>query len=173
MKISSTSIENGFFADRFGHRGTESIQGKMPSRSFQISWQDLPPNTRSLALIFIDHDSIPVCGMPWIHWTVANIDPALKELPENASIEMNLLQGVNSWMSGLLPEEWKLSPADATAFGGCAPPDKTHLYKVDVYALDTPLDLKPGFFENELLNAMEGHILAQAELRGFYKAKHE
>lgn len=48
-----------------------------------------------------------------------------------------------------------------TYIGPC-PPDKDHLYTLTVYALDKELDLKEGFFLNELRHAMNGHILAQA-----------
>lgn len=170
MKIYSNNIVNGYLEDKIGSRGTEFLKS-MPSRSFHLAWEDLPAGTKSLALVFIDYDAIPVCGFPWIHWTLANIDPNLKELPENASRTMKLLEGVNSWASGLLPETWKLSPEDATGFGGCAPPDQVHHYHIKVLALDTLLDLKPGFFLNELQKAMEGHILAKAKIDALYTPK--
>ncbi len=171
MKIFSKSIENGYFADRFGHHGTDFIQGKKPSRSFQISWQDIPSGTKTLALVCIDHDAIPVCGFTWIHWAVANIDPKLGELPENASQEKDLLEGVTSWNSGFLPPEWYLSKEDAIGYGGMAPPDKEHEYEVKLYALDNSLSLTKGFYLNELYKAIEGHVLAEARLIGLYKSK--
>ena len=99
----------------------------MPNHSFHLAWDNLPPGTQSLALTFVDHDAIPFCGFTWIHWLAANIDPALKELPENASATMPLLQGVNSWNSGIIPKEYQLSKEEASQYGGCAPPDKDHL----------------------------------------------
>ena len=131
MHIYSNNIKNGYIEDPFGHRGTAFVEGKMPSRSFHLGWKDLPAETKSLALIFIDHEAVPVCGFPWIHWTVANIDPATGELPENASIEMRsqLTQGVNSWASPLLTDDSKLSHEQASAFGGSAPPDKPIVIK--------------------------------------------
>ncbi|MBX9706048.1 MAG: YbhB/YbcL family Raf kinase inhibitor-like protein, partial [Gammaproteobacteria bacterium] len=79
-----------------------------------------------------------------------------------------LLQGVNSWASGIVPEEWHLSHEEASAFGGCAPPDKPHTYTIEVYALDTTLKLKSGFYMNEMLKAMQGHVLAKAVLEAEY-----
>ena len=171
MKIYTNSIKNGYLEDRFGHRGTQFYKDKKPNRSFHLGWKDLPKDTKSLALIFIDHDAIPVCGFSWIHWTVANIDPTLGELAENASVEQKLLEGVTSWNSGILPEEWKLDREDATGYGGCAPPDKEHRYTIDVYALDNKLNLVRGFYKNELLKAMDKRVLAQATLHGLYKTK--
>ncbi len=171
MKVFSTGILNGYFDDRFGHRGEQFLKNIKPSRSFQLGWSDLPAGTKTLAVIFIDYDAIPVCGFPWIHWTVANIDPALGELSENASVEKNLLEGVTSWSSPIIPADFKLSREDDAGFGGCAPPDKAHEYSVDVYALDTTLNLKRGFYMNDLLKAMQGHILDKATVVGLYKTK--
>jgi Raf kinase inhibitor-like YbhB/YbcL family protein len=170
LKIYSNNIINGYFDDKIGHRGTQFLKNK-PNYSFHLGWSDLPKGTKSLALVFDDPDAIPVCGFSWIHWAVANIDPKLDELPENASEDMDLLEGVNSWVSGLLPESIKLSKEEATGFGGCAPPDKTHRYTIDVYALDKMLNLSRGFYLNEMLNAMEGHVLDHAKISALYKPK--
>jgi len=173
MKIWSHNIKNNFLADPFGHRGTEFIKTK-PCRSFHLAWEGAPEKTQSLALIFLDYEAIPVCGFPWIHWTVGNIQPGKNgcgELHENISIEKNLLEGVTSWNSKLLPKERYLDKEDATGYGGSAPPDKAHLYTIDLYALDKTLDLKRGFFMNELITQMKNHILAQASLDFWYKAK--
>lgn len=169
MKIKSTSIANGYFKDDIGHRGTHFFKDKKPNYSFHLAWEDLPVNTVSLALTFIDHDAIPVCGFTWIHWTVANIDPALKELSENASEQLNLLEGVTSWSAGIIPEDWRINKADDAGFGGCAPPDKEHLYTIELYALDKKLILPQGFFMNDLLKAMKGHVLDKCILEALYK----
>lgn len=168
MKIYSTSIINGHLEDRFGNRGSQFLNGKKASRSFQLSWDNLPEGTKSLALIFIDYDAIPVCGFSWIHWTAANIDPNIKELPENASIDMDLLQGLTSWYSKFLPNDWRLSKEEAIGYGGCAPPDKPHQYTIKLYALSKVLDLKSGFYANELLKAMDGYILGKAKITAIY-----
>lgn len=170
MEIFSTSIHQGYFDDAFGHRGTQFLNGK-PNRSFHLAWRNVPSNAKSLALVFIDHDAIPVCGFTWIHWTVANIDPNLNELPENASQDLKLLEGVTSWAAPFAPAEWRLSKEDATGFGGCAPPDKEHLYTIKLFALDTTLNLTRGFYLNELYKAMDGHVLAEARLQAIYRSK--
>ncbi|EQG24610.1 phosphatidylethanolamine-binding family protein [Clostridioides difficile DA00062] len=50
-----------------------------------------------------------------------------------------------------------------------APPDKAHIYELHVFALDKLLDLKNGFYLNELYQEMEGHILEEAVLKGLYE----
>ena len=170
MKLKSNNIKSDYLEDAFGSRGTQFLKTK-PSRSFHIAWEDVPKNAQSLALIFIDYDAIPVCGFTWIHWTVANIDPAQKELPENASLEKKLLEGVSSWASPIIPESWRLNVEDAAGYGGCAPPDQAHLYTVEMFALNKKLDLKRGFYMNALWKAMKGHILDQAALEFWYQPK--
>ena len=49
-----------------------------------------------------------------------------------------------------------------------APPNCLHRYELIVYALDTKLNLKPGFRFNDLYFAMQGHILDQAVVMGTY-----
>lgn len=171
MKISSKSIVNGYFVDNIGHRGTHFFKDVKPNYSFHLAWKDLPKDTVSLALTFVDHDAIPVCGFTWIHWTVANIDPKSNEIPENASTNSNLLEGVTSWCSGIIPADWRLSKEDDAGFGGCAPPDQEHLYTIELYALDKKLDVSHGFFMNDLLKAMKGHILDKCILEALYKIK--
>ncbi|MCE3267767.1 MAG: YbhB YbcL family protein [Burkholderiales bacterium] len=170
MKIQSKNINNGYLDDQFGKYGTQVIKDtQVINRSFEVSWSEIPANTKSLALIFVDHDAIPVCGFSWVHWTVANIDPKLQHLPENASVELDLTEGITSFNAPLAPEVWKLDTEQATGYGGCAPPDKDHGYTLELYALDSILDIKRGFYTNELLNAMDGHILDQAKLRVWYR----
>ena len=53
--------------------------------------------------------------------------------------------------------------------GPCPPPGKPHRYFFKLYALDAPTNLKPHATKAEVLRAIEGHILAQAELMGTYK----
>jgi Raf kinase inhibitor-like YbhB/YbcL family protein len=54
-------------------------------------------------------------------------------------------------------------------YGGPCPPSGTHRYYFKLYALDTELGLDPGATKKELLEAMEGHILAEASLMGKYR----
>lgn len=76
-----------------------------------------------------------------------------------------MIQGVNSWVSPMGGQ----TKEDSTFYGGPMPPDKDHVYKIRVYALDTVLDIKNGYYLNELYDKMKGHILSVAELEGIYK----
>ena len=156
-------LENGYLPDRFGKYAPESdrIDGH-PNRSFPFALSDIPTETQSLAIEFIDYDSIPVCGFCWIHWTACNIDPSVTEFPEDASRlqSVDMIQGRNSEVSPLAGG-YK-DPQIVNRYLGPCPPDKDHVYTLKVYALDTMLNLEEGYPLNELRKAMAGHILARA-----------
>jgi len=169
MLIQSAGIVNGYIEQRFGkYAATIDQLQNTPIRSLPLSWSELPPNTKTLALVMQDYDAAPVCGFSWLHWLVANIDPVPTELKENASRENhNLLQGKNSLAAKQLNGN---VPANLINFyAGPRPPDKDHEYELTLYALDVALDLQPGFAVNELRKAMRGHILDSATIQGIYR----
>jgi Raf kinase inhibitor-like YbhB/YbcL family protein len=121
-----------------------------------LEWRDFPAGTKSFALISDDPDA-PVGT--WVHWVLYNIPPDITRLEENIKPEKEfkngMMQGSNSW--------------PRIGYGGPCPPSGTHRYFFKLYALDTLLDLKPGVNKEQLLKAMAGHILAEAQLMGKYK----
>ena len=114
-----------------------------------LDWFGIPEGTGSLAFIMDDPDA-PVGT--WIHWVLYNIPADMPGLQQGITGVGE--DGVNSW--------------GTTGYGGPCPPGGTHRYFFKMYALDTVLDLGPGANKEELLTAMEGHILGQAELMGTY-----
>ena len=53
----------------------------------------------------------------------------------------------------------------------CPPRGAPHHYHFKVYWLDVKLDVKAGITKKELLNKMEGYIVAKGEIVGLYKRK--
>ena len=138
----------------------------MPQRSCPLEWAESPVGTVSYAIVFQDYDDIPDEGFSWIHWLVADIPGVVHLLKENESRENpKLIQGRNSWMTPL--GDYGLDDSITNFYGGPGP-DRPHEYEVRIYALDTSLGLSPGFYYNELLRAMRGHILGEAVLWGAY-----
>lgn len=165
MKVTSSAIVNGVFEDKYGKRGELNALG-MPTYSIPVKIEDAPDGTKSYALVLDDKDAFPVSGgFVWVHWVAANIQR--DELQENESqTAKDFVQGVNSWLSiqgGSHPAE------SCSYYGGMAPPDAPHIYELRVYALDTVLDLKPGFYMNEMFRQMEGHVLEEVVIKGEYK----
>lgn len=163
MQVISNAIQQGYFADKYGKRGTQFSPNGMPTYSIPFEILDPPENTQSFAVVLEDKDAISASGFVWIHWLIANLTRT--SVSENESQQaQDYVQGANSWASALGKFEIK----EASAYGGMAPPNCEHRYELIVYALDCKLELEAGFRFNDLHFAMQGHILAQASLMGKY-----
>lgn len=117
-----------------------------------LHFEGVPTQAKSLALIVDDPDAP---GHTWVHWTVWNIDPALKELPEG-SVPAGAQQGLNDF-------------GDVRWGGPCPPAGQAHHYRFTAYALSSRLTLPWGSRKPELMSAMRDRILAQAEWMGTYR----
>lgn len=152
MKITSSGIKEGRIDLVYGKFG-EDFVGDMPSRSLPFSIHEAPAGTKSFALILDDKDARPVAGFVWIHWLAANIKTT--DVPAGVSGNRpGFTEGLNSW--------------GVSQYGGMAPPNAPHRYDLRVFALDVELPLTNGFSEEALIQAMKGHILAEASLHGMY-----
>ncbi len=119
----------------------------------QLLIGNVPPGTKSLALIVDDPDAP---RGTWVHWVVWNIAPDSKEIKEG-TVPAGAHQGMNDFRQ--------------LDYGGPCPPSGTHRYFFKIYALDSVLSLGANTSKANLERAMEGHILARAELVGLYQRK--
>ena len=121
-----------------------------------LQWSGLPPSTKALALIVDDPDAP---AKTWVHWVLYDLPGSRSGLPENVRPQEKLpdggKQGTNDFKK--------------IGYGGPCPPSGTHRYFFKLYALDTETSLNPGATKDELLKAIEGHVVAQGELVGKYK----
>lgn len=149
MKLTSTAIaEGGMIPVKYTCDGSDI--------SPPLAWTGVPDTAKSLALICDDPDA-PV-GI-WVHWVLYDLPADSTGLPENVPRDETLANGARQGKN-----DWR-----KIGYGGPCPPGGTHRYYFKLYALDSMLNLKPGKTKAELLKAMEGHILAQAQLMGKYK----
>jgi Raf kinase inhibitor-like YbhB/YbcL family protein len=155
MELTSTS---------FAHQGEIPIRHTCEDRDISpaLAWKGLPAGARSLALIVDDPDAPDPKApkMTWVHWVIYNIPPDAPGLVEGVTTKAlppGTLEGTSDFKR--------------TGWGGPCPPIGRHRYFFKLYALDSVLpDLgKPK--KEALLKAMEGHIIAQAELIGTYQKK--
>lgn len=133
--------------------------------SLPLEWSGVPQKCREFVLICEDPDAPkrPEKDHPYVHWIIYNISPSVTSLPEGIpsfsriEVPVRADQGINSF--------------GKIGYGGPMPPvgHGTHHYIFRLYALDTELALKPGANKQELLEAMQGHIITQTELVGTYK----
>lgn len=162
--IISSGIKDGVIDSKYGING-EFVKNGIPFLSLPIDIHNPPKGSKSYAITILDYDAIEPTGFIWIHWSVANIKGL--SVKENASREdSKLVQGVNSWYSQLIKNP--LTKEQASFYGGMVPPDKEHTYTITCYALDTVLDIKNGFFLNELYEKMEGHVIDKVSITGKY-----
>ena len=126
-----------------------------------LTWTGLPEGTKELALIVDDPDAPR--AEPWVHWVLYKVPTDVRALPEGLPPTPTLdfphgaRQGKNSW--------------GTDGYRGPAPPrgHGTHHYHFRLYALDTPLAAARGLDKSGLIEAMKGHVLAEAELIGTYQ----
>ena len=125
-----------------------------------LSWREVPEGTQSLVLIVDDPDA-PDPRAPkrtWVHWLLYNLPPSAGGLPEDverAALPEGTLEGENDWKR--------------TGYGGPCPPIGRHRYFHKLYALDIELPDLGRPAKAALLAAMEGHVLAEAQLVGTYQ----
>lgn len=123
-----------------------------------LEWEIAPQGTQSFALISDDPDA-PMGT--WIHWVMWNIPAETNELPENVQQTKELTDGTKQG----------LNSSHKYGYTGPCPPSGTHRYYFKLYALDKTLELKGDVTKEQLLDAMEGHILAESSLMGKYQRK--
>ena len=125
-----------------------------------LAWSGVPEGTRSLALVVDDPDA-PDPRNPrttWVHWVLYNLPATSGGLPEgvrDGDLPGGARQGLNDWKR--------------PGWGGPCPPVGRHRYFHKLYALDTVLPDLGTPTRAELERAMEGHVLARAELVGTYQ----
>jgi len=124
-----------------------------------LTWEGVPENTSSFALIVDDPDA---SGGTFTHWVIYNMDGGARGLPE--AVEKT--DRPDNGASGL---QGRNDFADIGYGGPCPPAGDTHSYDFTLYAIDGLLDLGPGASKEELLVAMEGRMLAVATLVGTYE----
>jgi len=121
-----------------------------------LAWGGIPPEAISLALVVDDPDAP---GRTWVHWLAYDLPAASGGLPESVPPEKAVAGGGRQGRNDF----------GRLGYGGPCPPSGTHRYHFRLYALDTVLGLDAGASKAELLQAMQGHVLAEATLIGRYR----
>lgn len=118
----------------------------------EIRWEGLPEGTESLALICDDPDAP---SGDFVHWVVFNIPAEIDSFDENAEISEIADLGMTDY--------------GRKGYGGPCPPSGSHHYHFKVYALDEIIETEKSLDKYDLLDKMEGHVLAKGEIVGLYK----
>ena len=168
------------------------------NRSPHLAWSGAPAGTRSFAVVMHDPDVPADAGdantegktipqdaerTTFYHWLLANVPAQTTEIAEGEASDGVTEKGKGPGQTALglegtndFTDFLKGSPREGTygGYDGPCPPWndlRLHHYHVTVYALDVEtLDLDAGgdFRGGDVLNAIKGHVLAQAEIVGTY-----
>lgn len=124
-----------------------------------LRWAALPALTRELCLVL--EDSSEGRDQPFVHWVVYGIPPDLGGLPENLALHLaSELPGVRHGVNSL----------GNTGYDGPAPmtPGRHH-YHFRLFALDRPVAAEGPLDTVELLRAIAGHVVDEADLHAIYE----
>lgn len=121
-----------------------------------LAWDSAPDKTKSYALIVDDPDAP---GKTWVHWVAFNLPASAGVLPENVPAQDTIAGGGRQGTTDFRK----------VGYGGPCPPTGAHRYYFKLYALDTELALDSSATKDQLLKAMEGHVVAEGQLMGKYQ----
>ena len=122
-----------------------------------LVWSGVPATAKSLVLIVDDPDAPDPAHprMTWVHWLLYNLPADCTALPEAVkALPAGALEGINDWKR--------------TGYGGPCPPIGRHRYFFKLYALDCVLPDLRFPTKSVLEGAMQGHVIAEAQLIGTY-----
>jgi hypothetical protein len=143
--------DGGVIPDKYSFRGG-NVQ---PGFTFANPEQD----TVSYAIIFHDIDVTFMGGTDDIlHWVVWNIPAAAGGIPEG-SLPEGAVVGAN-----MMRQNSYMGP-------GAPPGPKQHHYVFELYALNANLDIPATSGRKELLEAMQGKVIAKAAYVGRFASK--
>ncbi len=122
-----------------------------------LVWSGVPAGAKSLVLIVDDPDA-PDPKAPqrtWVHWVLYDVPPTAAGLAEGGALPAGAKSGLNDWKR--------------TGYGGPCPPIGRHRYFFKLYALDATLAAPDAPTKAQVEAAMQGHVLAGAQLIGTYQ----
>jgi Raf kinase inhibitor-like YbhB/YbcL family protein len=148
-----------------------AFRGENKSPAFEFAWfnatekTDQPATVQSFAVVFHDMEN-PGANRgtaDTLHWTIFNIPGTAKGLPEGLA-------------AGTLPDGTKPGPGIrggdmGSYFGPGAGPGPFHHYVFEFYALDAKLDIPSTATREQLMMAMEGHVIGKAAYVGRFRGQ--
>jgi Raf kinase inhibitor-like YbhB/YbcL family protein len=125
----------------------------------ELDWTNVPAGTVSFVLILHDPDTALMRQTDDVlHWMVFNIPGTVHQLPEGMDATAQLPDGT------IQAKSLRGTPG---FMGPAAPPaGPDHHYTFELFALDTKLDLGVDATRQQVVNAMQGHILGKGVLVG-------
>jgi hypothetical protein len=131
----------------------------------QMSWTGAPATTQSYVLIM--HDPDPVlqgsATNDVLHWAIFDIPGTATGLPENVPKQSELPDG-SKQLNNIANQPGYFGPGPPAGHGA-------HHYTFQIWALNAKLDLPPTTSRADLMNAMNGKVVAKGVYIGMYENK--
>jgi hypothetical protein len=151
MSITTDAINSaGFFDPRY----TCDLDNSSP----ELRWQDTPAEAVGFALIVEDPDAPH--GL-FTHWVVYHIPASIHHLPAGVPAQETLPNGIKQGINSF----------GKLGYGGPCPPigHGIHRYVFRLYALRSMPEIPSRVSRDQMLAAIEPHVISTAELVGRYQ----
>jgi len=158
LQLSSSAFADGTtIPDKYTCSPTGTMASPADMTSPALSWVNPPKGAQSFVLLLHDPDAHAAKSMYDItHWLIFNIPGDATSLPEGVKADSTVgVQASNTMRQ-------------ASFFGPCAPAGPVHHYTFELFALDSKLDLQKGASRDDVMKAMDGHVLTGTVLIGLF-----
>ena len=161
LEVSSSSLkETGFLLQDFTCEGTDT--------SPHLSWTDVPSNTQSIAVVAEDVDADEGTFAHWLMWGIlSDVQELAAGVSGSTDVPAGAVEGINGFVTvgwrGPCPPPRIIGSSSVSAGGRSTSVNSgviSHLYVLNVYALDTEVSLDSAATRNDVLEAIDGHIVA-------------
>lgn len=156
LKLKSSSFKND-------HEIPVRFTGEGDDISPALNWSGVPEGTHEFVIVCEDPDAPQ--EKPFVHWLIYNISSNTTQIPEGVAAKARLDYPVRA--------DQGANDFGNVGYGGPMPPEGhgPHRYFFRLYALDSEVGIRPGAHHDELMKAIQNHILDSAELVGTYERK--
>ena len=145
----------------------------------QLSWSGAPDETQSFVLVMDDAETDEPSGGIWTHWIIYSIPADVTSMDsmavDSTVLENGAMLGTNDYgvalYLGPCPRPSLIVGLGVAVSERRPLPAPLRAYHFRIYALDIDTDLGPGASRNELLKAVEGHVLAVGDLAPQYRSR--
>ena len=172
FNVTTTSLKTtGFLLPDFTCEGAQFGGSKVSDISPHIGWEEVPSDTKSIAVIAED---LNLAGAVASHWIVWGLPPDTRELPEGVSglgnLPLGAIEGLNTY--GQTGYKGPCPPPKVLGFGRTTTSGFTsNPYLWTVYAVNKEIVLTPDATRDDLLRAIDGHVVASGYIDVKYVSK--
>ena len=158
LTLTTSAFEDGgIIPDKFTQQVASPVSPK-------LEWKNVPANTQSFVLLMHDPDTAPQKkSVDILHWLAFNIPATARELPEGVSADAKLADGT------IQAKNFRNAVGYLGPGAGAAGP--YHHYTWELFAVDIKLELTADATREDVIKAIDGHVLGKGVLVGRFHRK--